>query len=255
MRFLRYIVLAFLPFLAVPALGQEDREAVEVDYGSPKEYIVGDVRVEGNQYLSSRQILQVTGLQKGMKVTVPGDYFSSLVERLWLQKYFEDVSIYIDRLSEQQDSAFFVISIKERPRVSGWSYTGVRNGEKKDLDERIKIRRGTNFSEYTSSASVDIIKRYLKEKGFLKADVDVEVKLDRKGRTRLRLFSHSADEYSNYLDQTQRNGVGLSYKQEFNSFLDIFRKKKGKKQDVPATKAETPVVNEAETPLTKNQKD
>ena len=178
MRFLRYIVLPFLPFLAVPALGQEDREAVEVDYGSPKEYIVGDVRVEGNQYLSSRQILQVTGLQKGMKVTVPGDYFSSLVERLWLQKYFEDVSIYIDRLSEQQDSAFFVISIKERPRVSGWSYTGVRNGEKKDLDERIKIRRGTNFSEYTSSASVDIIKRYLKEKGFLKADVDVEVKRD-----------------------------------------------------------------------------
>jgi len=86
-------------------------------------------------------------------------------------------------------------------------------------------------------------------------DVDVEVKLDRKGRTRLRLFSHSADEYSNYLDQTQRNGVGLSYKQEFNSFLDIFRKKKGKKQDVPATKAETPVMNEAETPLTKNQKD
>ncbi len=178
MRFLRSFFLAFLPFLAIPMWGQEDRDNVEVDYGNPKEYIVGDVRIEGNRYLSSKQILQVTGLRKGMSVTVPSDYFSSIVDRLWLQRYFEDVSIYIDRLSEKQDSAFFVISVRERPRVVGWSYTGVRNGEKKDIDERIKIKRGTDFSEYTSKASVDIIKRYFKEKGFLKTEVDVQVKRD-----------------------------------------------------------------------------
>ena len=101
MRFLRSFFLAFLPFLAIPMWGQEDRDNVEVDYGNPKEYIVGDVRIEGNRYLSSKQILQVTGLRKGMSVTVPSDYFSSIVDRLWLQRYFEDVSIYIDRLSEK----------------------------------------------------------------------------------------------------------------------------------------------------------
>ena len=112
MRFLRSFFLAFLPFLAIPMWGQEDRDNVEVDYGNPKEYIVGDVRIEGNRYLSSKQILQVTGLRKGMSVTVPSDYFSSIVDRLWLQRYFEDVSIYIDRLSEKQDSAFFVICVR-----------------------------------------------------------------------------------------------------------------------------------------------
>ena len=35
---------------------------------------------------------------------------------------------------------------------------------------------------------------------------------------RLNLFSHSADQYTNYLDNSQRNGVGLTYQTEFNSF-------------------------------------
>ena len=40
---------------------------------------------------------------------------------------------------------------------------------------------------------------------------------------RLNLFSHSADQYTNYLDDSQRNGVGLTYQTEFNSFKQLFR--------------------------------
>ena len=89
-------------------------------------------------------------------------------------------------------------------------------------------------------------------------DVDVEVKLDSAGRTRLRLFSHSADEYSNYLDQTQRNGAGISYKKEFNSLRDLFRKKEkieAEEASVPEKNPGTPVSSEGETPVTKNDKD
>ena len=55
-------------------------------------------------------------------------------------------------------------------------------------------------------------------------DVDVEIKIDRTGRIRLTLFSHSADQYSNYLDQLQRNGVGISYQEEFDNFRELIRK-------------------------------
>ncbi len=54
-------------------------------------------------------------------------------------------------------------------------------------------------------------------------DLDIEIKLNRSGAFRLNLFSHSADLYSNYLDNTQRNGVGLMYQTEFNSFRQFFR--------------------------------
>ena len=109
---------------------------------------------------------------------------------------------------------------------------------------RVSVNGNIGNRRYLTSNRDDIV-----------GDVDVEIKLDRKGRTRMRLFSHSADEYSNYLDQTQRNGAGISYKQEFNSFFDLFRKNSRKKKtDVP-TKAETPEFKEGEPPLTKNKKD
>ena len=54
-------------------------------------------------------------------------------------------------------------------------------------------------------------------------DIDIEIKLDRSGSLRLNLFSHSADQYTNYLDNSQRNGVGLTYQTEFNSFAQFFR--------------------------------
>lgn len=66
-------------------------------------------------------------------------------------------------------------------------------------------------------------------------DLDIEVKIDRSGKFRLNLFSHSADQFSNYLDNSQRNGGGIMYQTEFNSFgkflrnfLYIFNKEKRK---------------------------
>lgn len=55
-------------------------------------------------------------------------------------------------------------------------------------------------------------------------DIDIEIKLDRPGAFRLNLFSHSADQYTNYLDNSQRSGVGITYQQEFNKFGKFVRR-------------------------------
>jgi hypothetical protein len=54
-------------------------------------------------------------------------------------------------------------------------------------------------------------------------DIDIEIKLDRSGSFRLNLFSHSADQYTNYLDNSQRNGIGITYQTEFDSFRQFFK--------------------------------
>lgn len=54
-------------------------------------------------------------------------------------------------------------------------------------------------------------------------DLDIEIKINRAGSFRLNLFSHSADQFSNYLDNTQRNGVGIMYQTEFNNFGKFIR--------------------------------
>ena len=65
-------------------------------------------------------------------------------------------------------------------------------------------------------------------------DVDVEIKVNRSGTMRFNLFSHSADIYSNYLDNTQRNGIGMTYQTEFNSLkkaiMYVFSNREKKKE-------------------------
>ncbi|MBS7273953.1 MAG: outer membrane protein assembly factor BamA [Bacteroidales bacterium] len=150
----------------------------EVDYNHPKKYVVGGIKVEGNTYYSDQQIISQTGMREGMDVTVPGEEFTNMVKRLWIRSFFEDVAISVDSLNATSDTAFFKIAIKERPRMSRWSFTGIKTSEQKDIMERVSLRRGGVFSEYVEKTTCDIIKRYFSEKGFLLCDVTVDVAKD-----------------------------------------------------------------------------
>ena len=166
-------------FMAGIGLGaQESEKEITVDYNNPKKYVVGGISVEGNKYINSDQILKISGIQPGFEVTVPGEEFSAVVTRLWLQKYFEDVTMVIDSIAPSNDTAFFKIRVVERPRVSRWTFSGVKSGEQKELQERLNLKRGGEFSDYVAKTSTDIIKRYYKEKGFLRTEVKVSTKRD-----------------------------------------------------------------------------
>ncbi len=171
-------ILALSALLIQGLLSFAQEGGVEVDYAHPSKYILGGVSVEGNNYFSEQQIISLTGLQKGMEITVPSEELSGIVRRLWLQRFFEDVSMEIDHLSPARDSAYLKIVIVERPRVSKWSFSGVKTGEKKDLQERLNLRRGGEFSDYVEKTASDIIKKYYAEKGFLECKVKAEVKKD-----------------------------------------------------------------------------
>ena len=172
----RLLTLLAAIALSVGLYAQE--AGVEVDYNHPRKYIVGGVTVEGNHYFSSNQIIQLTGLQEGMEVTVPSEELSNIVKRLSLQRFFDDVALGIDHLSPARDSIYIKVIIQERPRVSRWTFSGVKSGEKKDLQERLNLRRGGEFSDYVEKTSSDIIKRYFAEKGFIDCAVKAEVTKD-----------------------------------------------------------------------------
>ena len=178
MNLRRTVFLVLMAVLSFPAMAQLSQDEITVDYNNPRKYVVGGIEVEGNHYFSPDQIIQVSGLQKGLTVTVPGDDVSSIVDRLWLQRYFEDVAVVIDSIAPSRDTAFFKICITERPRVSRWTFSGVKSGEQKELLERLNLRRGGEFSDYVAKTATDIIKRYYKEKGFLLTEVIVQTAKD-----------------------------------------------------------------------------
>lgn len=170
--------LAVLALALAPSSLMAQQQGVEVDYNNPRQVIVGGVKVEGNTYFKSQQILSYSGLREGQEITIPGEEISSIVERLWLQRYFEDVAVVVDSLDATRDTAYFTIKIQERPRVSRWTFSGVKSGERKDIEERVNLRPGREFSDYVEKTTADIVKRYYAGKGFLQCEVTAEVVRD-----------------------------------------------------------------------------
>ena len=81
------------------------------------------------------------------------------------------------------------------------------------FNNRLIVNGNIGNKQYkTSSSNSDVV-----------GDIDIEIKLNKSGSLRLNLFSHSADQYSNYLDNSQRNGVGMAYQIEFNGIKDADR--------------------------------
>ena len=77
-------------------------------------------------------------------------------------------------------------------------------------------------------------------------DLDVEIKLNRSGSLRVSLFSHSADQYTYYLDNSQRNGGGITYQREFNSLVQFFRELfsgRSRREQMALEAARKPVEN------------
>ena len=176
---MKYLLSLAAAFVLCCTMGfAQELVPVTVDYNNPKTYVVGGVAVNGNVHFGTKQIVDLSGLSVGMEVVVPGDDLTSIVKRLWNQRYFDNVSLDIFAKDSYSDTAYFVINVEERPRISRWDYTGVKKGEKDDLNERLKFRRGNELSEYVIETSKDIITRYFKEKGFGDVKVDVRTARD-----------------------------------------------------------------------------
>ncbi|HOO69659.1 MAG TPA: POTRA domain-containing protein, partial [Bacteroidales bacterium] len=152
------------------------QSSVVIDYSDPRECVISGLTVTGVNYLNPDQILSLTGLAMGDTVTIPGEELQTIVKRLFMQRFFSDVGVYVDSLVN--DKAYININIVERPRVSQWKYEGVKKGEQTDIEEKVRLRRGSELSDYVIKSSSDLIKEYYVEKGFLNAEVTATHKED-----------------------------------------------------------------------------
>jgi outer membrane protein insertion porin family len=66
-------------------------------------------------FLDKDIVLSISGLQKGDKVTIPGtDAFSKAITKLWRQRFFSDVQIFITNMTE--DAIALEISLYRKCR-------------------------------------------------------------------------------------------------------------------------------------------
>lgn len=153
---------------------EKKTEDVVVSYEKPQRYVIGGIEVTGIKYLNPEQILSLSGLQVGASVVLPSMEVSDGLRRISLQQaYFSSIGLYIDSLSARRDTAYLRLDLQQRPRVSRWTFKGVKNSEQSDLRDRMNLKRGAAISEYMIRSNEKVIKDYYKEKGYIKADVKV----------------------------------------------------------------------------------
>ncbi len=144
----------------------------EIDYSSPKEYIIGGVTVSGVQYLDHNVLVMLSGLQVADRIEIPGDKIRKAIEKLWAQGLFDNIRITATKFSD--DLIFLNIDLKERPRLSKFSFKGLKKSEADDLREKIKLMKGDVVTENVIIRSTNIIKKHFNGKGFLNTDVEIQ---------------------------------------------------------------------------------
>ena len=129
--------------------------------GTPRLYRIRSVEIHGVQYLNPEIIKSSAGLIAGDSIYLPSDFIANAISRLWSQRAFADVKIGAEIEGGDLDLQVF---LKERPRVLNWSFEGVSKGKQKDLLEKLKLRRGSELSDYVIDKNIKLIKAYWAEK-------------------------------------------------------------------------------------------
>ncbi len=142
---------------------------------APKRYFIRNVYIHGVEHLSPDMVRSSAGLIVGDSVYLPSDFVSNAISRLWSQRIFADVQIGAEI---EGDSLDLQVLLKERPRVYNWEFEGISTGKKKDLLETLKLKRGSELSDYVIDKNKKLIKAYWAEKGFRNAEVDVRIDND-----------------------------------------------------------------------------
>jgi len=148
-----------------------------IDYTiSAKQYIIGGITVTGAPNFDQFAVIGYSGLDIGRTITVPGIEITTAIKRFIRQGLFSDVKIFAIKIAG--DRIWLEIRLKERPRVSELNFSGLKKGEKEDMEKSIGILKDNQITPNIADRAKLIIQRQLATKGFSNADVQIYQKDD-----------------------------------------------------------------------------
>lgn len=183
------LFLLLIGMLPMVAMAQTSRDSIlpTVPYETPKEYEIGGIRVTGAEYADANTLIAISGFRVGNKIRVPGNMFSKAMLALWNLKLFTDVQINQERTVG--DKIFLEIAVKELPRYTRHSYTGVKKSKHDDLNGILNkfIQKGAILTDNVKATILNGMQDYFVDKGYLDAEVSVNVFKDERSTNGVRL--------------------------------------------------------------------
>jgi outer membrane protein insertion porin family len=120
---------------------------------------------------------QTSGLTVGDKVVIPGDpAFADAIRAIYRLGTYDDVRIIEDR--RLGAGVFLSIQVREVPKLAEYTFSGLKKSERKDLRKTIPLISRAPVRPATVARAEQIIRDFLREKGFPLASISVDRTVD-----------------------------------------------------------------------------
>ena len=168
-------------FLTVGAVGsmhaQEKIVNPTISYaGVPGNYRLAGLQVSGVEGYEDYVLTNISGLQVGQEIEVPGNAITDAVKRYWKHGLFSDVSIAADSIVG--NNIYLHIYLKTRPRVSTINYSGIKKSEQTDLENSLGLLKGGQITPNMIDRAKFIAKNYFDNKGYKNAEINIRQRED-----------------------------------------------------------------------------
>ena len=137
----------------------------------PRTYEIADIKVSGISNVDDYVIIGYSGLSVGQRVEIPGSAITDATKRFWRQNLYSKVQINVVKTAG--DKAWLEIVLRQQPRMSEIIFSGVKGGEKKDLNERLAMIPGQQITPNILARAKQIVENYYTAKGFKNVEIKV----------------------------------------------------------------------------------
>ena len=170
----KIVVIFSITSLICSNLFAQDSLQFFIDYTKPKEFVLSNVNIVGAKFVNKSNILDIASLKINQKIKIPGSDISSAINKLWQQNLFSEIEIEYDEI--KKDSISLNIVLKEYPRLSKFKFIGnISKSNISTLKDDLKLARGKILTQNLIKNSINKIKKFYTDKGFLKIDVKHEI--------------------------------------------------------------------------------
>lgn len=138
----------------------------------PKQYRIAGITVSGSKSFDQNLIISISGLAVGDKIQIPGtDVFSKAIAKLWKQSLVSDAQINLTKL--QGSDLYVEIELKERPRLLDFKITGVKKGQRDELETKSGLVKDRVLTENMKLSAVEAMRKFYYDKGYRNVQINM----------------------------------------------------------------------------------
>ncbi len=161
MRIYRFHIILFFLFFGYNIQSQSSIE----------KYEIGEITVSGNTSFSPLTIITYSGLKKGETISVPGEKLSNAIKKLWASNLFSSVNVYKKNISDNRID--LEIELFDLAELKELEVNGIKKRKIEEVIKENKLQIGVKVTENLITTTKNYLENKYKEKGFLKAKVNI----------------------------------------------------------------------------------